>query len=122
MKSLAEVNLDQLIADVRKHAAANPHNVVGCHYFAVEGVPECIVGCALHDQGYTLADLSGRNTTQFEDEVSNNVQRISVLLEREGIFDPKVAWLGCVQRQQDESNRWEQAVAIADELYPLTQA
>lgn len=107
--TLDTLNLDQLVADVRKHAEREPDGIAQCKYFYPGSTPCCIVGHAMFDQGLTRSALSATAAGGPQNE-----KGIDSLIGCSIDDAPKVQWLTLVQGHQDSGNSWGEAVAYAD--------
>lgn len=105
--TLDTLNIDQLVADVRKHAEREPDGIAQCMYFYGRDTPCCIVGHAMFDQGLTRRDLptEGLNV--------QNEKGIDSLIDNYE-HEAQLQWLMLVQGHQDAGNTWGDAVAYAD--------
>lgn len=122
------IDLDALVASVRKHAEERPDFVYepiggtgtasgGCFYERA-GKPSCIVGHGFFDLGFSadqvaLLDEEDMETDQYGTGIGN------VLQYRFGIAgdDPRVQWLVSVQGSQDNGFPWGKCVADVDIYY-----
>lgn len=111
-----KVNGSRLVRSVRRHARQNPDKKAKCKY-VVNRKPECIIGCALADEG--LLDLP----SQF-DSASGTVNPSFKMMANEqiSISERYARWLEEVQAAQDGRTRhgrqltWAEAVAYADKV------
>ncbi|KPG13705.1 hypothetical protein [Mycobacteroides immunogenum] len=106
------VTAKQVIAKIREAAESYPEAKAHCLYWnVITNAPECVVGVALHNLGFTEADL-GRPHLGTADEA----------LAQLGVSGKKIelAWISVVQAFQDgrlgPPRDWETAVYEADEL------
>lgn len=118
----------KLIAAVRKAAADNPDFIYplaarygsdgslvkfGNCMYVKDGCPSCIVGKGAWD--LRLIDAS----FEFSDD---NSAAVDVLLSALDLYDEvdgqELGWLMAVQKKQDNSTPWGEAVAEADGRYP----
>ena len=95
-----------LIEKVRELARMHPGRVAACEY-AVNGVPECIVGHALAAEGWSVDALVG---------AGGNRSALGLwtggLLP--GVSEADALWLQRVQLFQDDGHTWADAVELAD--------
>lgn len=111
--TITAVTADQIITEVRRLAAEKPDFVYEkpefsafCLYMHGEE-PGCIFGQALHNLGWDVtAPDAGTINTVLDD---NDVHRT----ERQAL------WMREVQHEQDTRTPWGDAVAKADEEFPL---
>lgn len=101
------INGSKLVRSIRKHARNNPHHQAMCAY-QINGKPECIIGRALADQHVDLVPLRG---TTFEGLCSPNSHVARVHIK---VSPRYAAWASLVQRAQDDTMPWADAVAHAD--------
>ena len=114
------LDLDALVASVRKHAEERPDYVYeGACFYERAGKPSCLVGHGFFDLGFTaeqvaLLDEEDMNTDQFGTGIENVLQyRFGI----ENDTDPRVWWLASVQGSQDNGFPWGECVANADKYY-----
>ena len=93
-----------LVEKVRALAVAHPDRVAACEY-AVDGVPECIVGVALAGEGWSVKALWGENRSAL------GLWRSGLL---PGVSEEGALWLCQVQVFQDGGHTWADAVELAD--------
>lgn len=111
------VDIDRLIADVRSLAAARPdYRQPYCQFFDDRARPMCIMGVALHKQGFTSADI---------DHLAYIAAVIEEFNPEADLDSPPVKWLKACQDYADTGGTylgtgpWGYAVAHADERVDL---
>lgn len=129
--AVLELDLDALIAAVRKNAEENPDYVYasegyGDCFYEINDAPSCLIGHGFFDLGFQVDVLKEfDNPTAVPGKDNSSVG--AVLEFHFGITgtdeynepeDDRVGWLYTVQTYQDVGNSWAEAVATADERYP----
>ncbi|AOZ63786.1 hypothetical protein SEA_WEASELS2_208 [Rhodococcus phage Weasels2] len=124
---IEDIDIDDLIAEVKKIAAANPDHIYtdkrdsmgfgqATCFYERNGKPSCIMGQALHTLGVPIEELMAFDTTHQGSIVS--------LLTKYGKYDShdeygedlvskKLVWLNDVQYLQDTLKPWGVAVESA---------
>lgn len=131
------IDLDALVASVRKQAAERPDYAYqspgygsACVYVNPDETPGCIVGHAFFDLGFTAEQVAlfdktediddkGMDETKWSSSIPY-VLRWDFDLGKEAEDDVRVRWLKRVQSSQDMGDTWSHAVVVADNAYPLT--
>ena len=110
-----DIDLDDLITEVRRIASENPnfvYNQMVCKY-QVRGKPSCLIGQGLHAIGVDTAVLKA-----FDDREDSEIQTILVDELGFDVEDARIYWLSATQSAQDCQTPWGKAISQADFYYP----
>lgn len=104
----------QLAAKVREIAAAEPSAYVNGCLYVVDGRPLCLIGRALWDLGLIDASIETESNRIINGARSNGMQIRDLAQRRGWDLGTAAPWLGQVQRFQDQTLPWGDAVCKAD--------
>ena len=116
MTQLHDIDITQLVDDVREVAAERPdytYPSAECVYFWEDGTPACIVGHAFVRQGLTFEDVGTRWAGN-----SSDILTIFGEVLGQGTFNEhmtQLEWLQLVQHEQDCKATWSEAITNADQ-------
>ena len=112
---LGDIDLTDLIAQVRELAADNPEFVYkkqagACTYWPDDDNPQgCIVGAGLKNLGFNTSKGLYSDFVDRQPHVTCNSWRAWA-----GKNDRQRRWVRCVQAEQDAGATWGRAVKLAD--------
>jgi hypothetical protein len=116
------LTIDNLLAEVRSLAMESPDNIYHRPPQDKEFIAVCEYNRGICDNG-SIGCIFGQAFRRLGVEV-NKICTISALMHTHFGYHPITIrnWCWTLQRHQDQGKTWGEALALADETYPLQSA